>query len=1309
MLKTLGISLHDLPPVRVLGNGRYTVMLHDQGGGWSRLLGLALNDWVWDGQREQGGLLIYVRDLDSGEVVVFGAGQGTGPGTGMLAADGATVEVRERRADLELRMRVHVAAAHDSEVRELTLRSLAAADRRVAVTVYLPLALQHPGAQRAHPVFSRLFVQTERLASSGALLARRRPRAQGEAAPCCVARLLGPGELRWETDRARFLGRGWGLWCPRGIVEGLEERCNNVLDPAFALQRELPLAARGEAHLTFILGAALDREAAVALADLPLEALAPAVGASDAVESTADVLAESLAGRLLYRRSDAGLDSGRSAAALKDSSGQPLTSHSGVVWGWGMPTDRPFVLVQNATPGQVVAAANLQRGWRALGLDLPVLVLTTTAPDASGGPDGSGVPGVEGLVVRPLAAVPAHDLAVLRAVAGLVCGGTEGTGLASAAGVTPAGSLSPLTSGVGAAASVAADVTAPDVATPDVTTPDVTTPDTETLRFDNGCGGFSADGSEYVIRLRWHDGRLRLPPLPWINVLANPGFGTLVSETGAGCTWSVNSHQRRLTPWANDPVLDPPQETLWLQDLGANRQWSPLPIAGEPAYPEGGLGGKPLRTCSPPPYEVRHGFGRSVFLHTREGLRQRTTVFVHRSLPVKIVRLEITELLGRPRTLRLTARHPLVLGFQPEETRPHLQVGAEPARRLLLARNPLAGDFAGRVTFATLVTGGELQQPYWNCGEGRDFHQQLRWSQAAGGTVAVSILFGDVASETDLEALLTGLDSDEALRSALAEVEEFWTDLLGTVQVETPVPAIDVMLNGWLLYQTLACRMWGRTALYQSSGAFGFRDQLQDSGAFLTVRPELTRSQILLHASRQFVEGDVQHWWHEAPLDRGLRTRFADDLNWLPLLTAQYIEATGDHPVLDETIPFLTARTLAEGEDEAYLQAVPSGESASLYEHCCRALDRSLTRGRHGLPLMGTGDWNDGMNRVGREGLGESVWMGFFLYDILGRFVPLCEARRDGARVERYRAYREHLFSALNADGWDGQWYRRAWYDNGEPLGSVVSDECRIDALAQAWAVLSGAAPDERAEQALDALDSHLIDREGGLIRLLTPPFVDTPNDPGYIKGYVAGVRENGGQYTHAAAWVVKAMAERNRREAAAELFEMLLPVSHARDAAGVARYQTEPYAVVADVYGTEPHVGRGGWTWYTGSCGWLYRVGLESLLGLRLVDGDTLLLKPCLPDAWPGYRASYRTRNGGTLRIEVFNGGSSGVPATVTSATVVSTAATSVSMLSPGLPLWAELDGKPLTIEAGAVRIPLADLSRRHTLRVGLSGRPDA
>ena len=752
-------------------------------------------------------------------------------------------------------------------------------------------------------------------------------------------------------------------------------------------------------------------------------------------------------------------------------------------------------------------------------------------------------------------------------------------------------------------------------------------------------GDFSEDGRSFVMQA---GGDLEPTPQPWTNVVANEQGGFLISEMGAGFTWTANSRENRLTPWSNDPVGDPFGEALYLRDEKDGAHWSLLP---GPA-PAGAV------------YEVTHGWGYSTYaLHAR-GLQHETTLFVPRSDPVKIVRVQLTNTGKKSRQLSLYFYAQLVLGGLSAQTR--AAVTTSFADGVIYARNAERGEFSQRVAFASachdaevmlsatgsrrsfagpdgsLASPAALSAPRLSHEFGSDLDPcaalQLRLELDPDATFTCAFLLGEAADDAAARECLARYATLEAVAAAFTESTAFWQELLSGVQVRTPVPALDLMFNGWLAYQNLACRMWGRSAFYQSGGAFGFRDQLQDSSALLYLDPAITREQILLHASHQFVEGDVLHWWHP-PASKGIRTRFSDDLLWLPQITDFYISRTGDAAILDEEIGFVTAEQLEEAEDERFVWPQLADETAPLYEHCCRALDRSLTRGMHGLPLIGVGDWNDGMNRVGRKGRGESVWLGFFLFDILSNWIPICEERGDRIRARRYRAYRRELHAALNEAGWDGAWYRRAYYDDGAPLGSAQNDECRIDALAQAWAVISRAAPGQRAGQALAAMREQLVDEAAGIIRLLTPAFDRTPHDPGYIKGYVPGVRENGGQYTHAALWAVRALAEHGEHEAAARLLEMLSPVTRGSNG---ETYRGEPYVIAADVYGEPPHVGRAGWTWYTGSAGWMYRVLLESILGFELVAGKTVRLRPCLPAAWPGYSLRYRFADGTMYNFEV-------------------------------------------------------------------------
>jgi len=726
---------------------------------------------------------------------------------------------------------------------------------------------------------------------------------------------------------------------------------------------------------------------------------------------------------------------------------------------------------------------------------------------------------------------------------------------------------------------------------------------------------------------------LRPPPLPWVNVIANEQLGFIATDRGAGYTWSVNSRENRLTPWSNDPVTDPFGEALYIRDEDAGVFWSPTP------------GPAPGNA----PYEVRHGFGYTRYRHACAALEQEVTQFVPRFDAIKITTLRITNRGDRLRRLSIFSCTQWVLGVLPHETGASVVTEYDIENGAILAVNRERKEFAERVAFASVVQPSSDNQIQFTANRtafvgchgtmanpaalrsnapldgrtGSDYDPcaafRISIEIPPDGTIECAFVLGEAESADVARKLLQLYRDAGEIAEAFNEARAFWRDTLSAIRIETPSPAIDLMVNGWLAYQNLSCRMWGRSAFYQSGGAYGFRDQLQDAAALIYLDPALTRRQILTHAAHQFVEGDVLHWWHP-PTSKGIRTRFSDDLLWLPYITAFYLRTTGDESLLHEDARFVTAPELGSGEDEVFLFPEDSGESASVYEHCCRAIDRSLTVGAHGLPLIGTGDWNDGMNRVGREGRGESVWLGFFLYHILADFIPICQQQDDSDRVARFQAFRTTLGAALNDGGWDGGWYRRAYYDNGAPLGSAQNDECSIDVIAQAWAVLSGAAPRNRAEQALDAMEMHLVSEEEGLIRLLTPAFDRTPHDPGYIKGYLPGVRENGGQYTHGALWAVRALAEFGRTERAAHLLEMLSPVSHTRTPEEVAVYQAEPYVIAADVYGVDPHVGRGGWTWYTGSAGWMYRVALESVLGFQIIEGRVIALRPCIPAAWPGF-----------------------------------------------------------------------------------------
>ncbi|MEP6956640.1 MAG: cyclic beta 1-2 glucan synthetase, partial [Chthoniobacterales bacterium] len=708
---------------------------------------------------------------------------------------------------------------------------------------------------------------------------------------------------------------------------------------------------------------------------------------------------------------------------------------------------------------------------------------------------------------------------------------------------------------------------------------------------------------------------------------ANPTFGTVVSESGGAYTWSENAHEFRLTPWHNDSVQDTTGETFYIRDEETGQYWSPTP--------------GPARGRNP--YVIRHGFGYTVFEHYEHGIFSELWVFVAMDAPVKLCVFRLRNDSGGPRRISITGYWEWVLGDLRHKSLLNIQTEVDVKSGALLARNFFNTEFPDRIAFLDVsephrtVTGdrkeflgrnGTLAQPAslkrvrlsGKAGPGLDpcGAVQVTFDLADGQELETCFRLGVGRSLSDVQNLVQRFRRADANQTTLSAVHEYWNRTLGAVNVDTPDPAVNAMANGWLLYQTLGCRMWGRTGFYQSGGAYGFRDQLQDSMALVHAEPSLTREHLLRAARHQFREGDVQHWWHP-PAGRGVRTHFSDDYLWLPYATCRYVAAVADTGVLEEMIPFLDARPVMPEEEAYYDLPTRSQESATLYEHCVRAIEHGLKFGSHGLPLIGSGDWNDGMNMVGHEGRGESVWLAFFLYDVLTQFGALTRGR-DAVFADKCAAQAKELQRNIEKNAWDGAWYRRAYFDSGEPLGSQENPECQIDSLPQSWSIISGAGDPQRARAAMRAVDERLVKREAGLIQLFDPPFDRSALDPGYIKGYIPGVRENGGQYTHGAIWTVMAFALLGENERAWELFHLLNPIHHGGTPEQIAIYKVEPYVVAADVYARAPHTGRGGWTWYTGSAGWMYRLLLENLLGARL-EGNKLRLAPCFPADWTGYK----------------------------------------------------------------------------------------
>jgi cyclic beta-1,2-glucan synthetase len=1226
------------PDVHLLSNGRYHVVVTSAGGGYSRWRDLAITRWREDTTRDCWGTFVYLRDVATDEFwsatyqPTLGATK-----AGEVVFTQSRAEFRHVRADLEIHSQISVSPEDDVELRRITLTNTLPVARTIELTSYAEVVLAPQAADAAHPAFSNLFVQTEFVLPSSAVFCTRRARSLEEKPPWLMHLMKGPegrqGEISCETDRSRFVGRGGDLANPAAMQNRgpLSNTVGSVLDPIVSLRRTVSLRPHETVTIDLVLGVSADRVAALAQVEkyqsarmvdraFDLAWTHNQVTLRNLNISEADAqLYGRLAGALVYadpaRRANPGV--------LRDN----RRGQSGL-WGFGISGDLPLVMLRISDGRKLDLVRQLVQAhsyWRLKGLAVELIIVNEdvsvyrqslhdqiTALIASRN-EAQMLDKPAGIFVRHLEQIQHEDLVLLQSVARIVLDDERG---ALADQIAHRSVLDPV-------------IPALVLTRPPVNQPPPPAPPRE-LIFANGLGGFTRDGHEYVITLQPG----QTTPAPWINVLANPTFGTVVSESGSGYTWVENSHEFRLTPWSNDPVRDTPGEALYLRDEQSGQYWSPTPL--------------PARGATP--YVIRHGFGYTVFEHTEHGIASELWVYVAMDAPVKFSVLKLRNISGRPRKISVTGYWEWVLGDLRSKSLLHVQTEVDLKSGALLARNFYNTEFPDRIAFVDVsdgnrtVTGdrkefigrnGTLAHPAalrrarlsGRVGAGLDpcGAVQITFDLAEDQERETSFRLGVGRNPADVQNLIQRFRRQGANRIALEGVWTYWNRTLGAVNVDTPDPSVNVMANGWLLYQTLSARLWGRTGFYQSGGAYGFRDQLQDVMALVHAEPALTREHLLRAAARQFREGDVQHWWHP-PAGRGVRTHFSDDYLWLPYVTCRYVATVADTGVLDEKIGFLEARPVKPEEEAYYDLPNRAEESASLYQHCVRAIEHGLTFGIHGLPLMGCGDWNDGMSRVGNEGRGESVWLAFFLYDVLTQFSHVARQRGDVVFADRCVAQAKKVKENIEHHAWDGQWYLRAWFDNGEPLGSHTNPECQIDSLPQSWSIISGAGQPERSREAMQSVDHRLVRRDAGLIQLFDPPFDKSALNPGYIKGYIPGVRENGGQYTHGAIWTAMAFALMGESERAWELFAMLNPVHHGATAKQIATYKVEPYVVSADVYAVPPHTGRGGWTWYTGSAGWMYRLLVETLLGVNR-EGDYLRLEPRMPKQWPSYKIHYRYR----------------------------------------------------------------------------------
>jgi len=1277
------------PQYNLLSNGHYSLILAADGAGGAYWHNIALTRWQADPTRHQWGRFCYVRDLDNEQLFSVGMAPCDGDSSRCTVNfSPQSVEYQRREAALFCRLHVSLSSQHDIEARRLVIKNESDRERHLLLADFAEVVLAPERDDQRHPAFAKLFVESQYLPEEQVMIYRRRPRGDNEKpiylATCVLVQASVRHRLGWETDRTSFLGRGGTPARPRAMGEGLagfSGTTGPVLDPVIAAAQEISIPPQSEIEVIYLTGVSKSRSEL--LSTLRAYRSRPkARWVFDLARMQSEQELRNLhitAGEMRWMMDL--LSAVLAPVAPLRAPAQVLARSRHIqpgLWSRGISGDNPILLVHIRKEEELDFAEPILKAhtyWcgRAVAVDLVII------DEESAGYDQQTrdrlremIAEIRGRTLRKLSGsvvmVPGQELP-----------GEERTRLLAAARVildSSGGTVQSQLQGAASALRAQQQPLPPFVPVPPADdrpqpTPTLCRPDD--LLFDNGLGGFSADGREYVLHLEPG----QRPPAPWVNVIANPDFGCLVSEGGSCCTWAGNSGEHRLTTWNNDPVRDPSGEVLYLRDEETAEVWTPTP-APRPASA---------------PYQVRHGAGYSEFRHNSHGLEQSWRIFTDLKAPVKFGRLTLTNCWDRPRRLTATYYVEWVQGLVRANSWPHLVCEFDSESSALLARNAFVPDAEPGVAFLTaslpphglttdrhefIGNGTGLESPEAlsriglsgrvQCGVDPCAAYQVHIDLPAGETQQVYFVMGEGRDRAQALALAQEFRSPQRAEQCRETFENFWEEYLGRVQVQVPDKATEILVNRWLPYQTLACRLWGRSGFYQSSGAFGFRDQLQDVQALLWTHPEWTREHILRAASRQFQDGDVLHWWHENPL-RGVRTRCSDDLLWLPFVTAQYIRTTGDYEVLHEPVSYLSGTPLQKDEHERYAEFDPSEESGSLYEHCCRAIERASAVGPHGLPVIGNGDWNDGFSRISTTGRGESVWMGWFLLRVCRDMAPLCDFVGDPALAEYYRRLGENFRQQVEENGWDGDWYRRAYYDDGTPVGSKQSDECKIDLIAQTWSVLSQEAPTERARTAMASAYKHLVREDSRQVLLLRPAFDKTKKDPGYIKGYPPGIRENGGQYTHAATWSVWAAGGLGHSERAHHLFSLINPITHTDSPEGVQRYRTEPYVLAGDVYGVAPHAGRGGWTWYSGASGWLYRGALEALLGVRILDGNSLEIDPCLPESWDRFHLSLRYGDS-RYDIEVENCG--GGPLTLVELAV---------------------DGERLA----AARVPLADDGATH------------
>ncbi|CAN5249419.1 glucoamylase family protein [soil metagenome] len=1222
------------PEIQLLSNGKYHVMVSNAGGGYSRFNDIAVTRWREDSTRDSWGSFAYVRDLKDGEFwsTTFQPTLKEADSYEAIFSQGRA-EFRRIDRGIELHTEIIVSPEDNVEIRRIHITNHSRSERKIEITSYGEVVISLPSADDAHPAFSNLFVQTEILENQNAILCTRRPRSDEETPPWVFHLMKVRGakvdNVSYETDRFKFIGRGRSIVSPQVMnqKEPLSNTQGPVLDPIVSIQYRVTVDAEANTVVDYITGISESRVGCQSLVDkyqdrnfrnrafeLTWTHSQVVLRQINASESDAQLFSR-LASSVLYANPTLRAPKD---ILIKNTRGQSA------LWSHSISGDLPIILLQISDSTNLTLIKQLMQAraywlFKGLILDLVIInedhsgyrqVLQEQVQSLIAAGVGINTAAHQGnIIVRLADQISTEDRVLLQTVARVIISDKNGTLPDHLNRRQPFTSNIPLLPAVKLIEPVEHNIKIDDRV------------------FDNGTGGFSTDGTEYIITTN----SKKPTPLPWSNIIANPDFGTIVTESGPVYTWAENAHEFRLTPWNNDPISNNGGEAFYMRDEETGLVWSPMP------FPAG----------SKSTYVTRHGFGYSIFETIHDGIATEVWIFVDRIEKIKFTVVKVRNVSGRHRSLSTTGYAEWVLGGLRPSSVMHVVTELDAETNSLLSRNSYNTEFPNRVAFFDagaskfnftadrnefIGRNGTLEKPEamrrtrlsGNQGAGLDSCSaiQVPFLLASGQEKEIIFRMGSAKDLQEARNMMARFSGKDAAINSLATVRDFWTKTLSQTRIKTPDQSINILSNGWLLYQVISCRIWGRTGFYQSGGAFGFRDQLQDILSVMDAAPELARHQILLSASRQFKEGDVQHWWHP-PLGRGVRTRCSDDFLWLAFATSRYVTHTQDFGILTEMVAFIEGRALNVDQESNYDLPNSTDHRTTLYDHCKRAIINGMKFGIHGLPLMGSGDWNDGMNNVGIKGQGESVWLAFFLFDVIRRFEPLAILMKDEAFVQMCKSTSDQL--RINIDkAWDGEWYRRAYFDDGTPLGSSMSEECKIDSISQSWAVLSEAGTPEKTFAAMESVDKYLVDRKNSLLRLLDPPFNHSKKDPGYIKGYLPGVRENGGQYSHAAIWMVMAVARMGNHQRTWELLQLVNPLNHGRTAEEIAIYKTEPFVMAADVYGVAPHIGRGGWTWYTGSAGWMSQLIIESFLGLRR-EGNIIYLNPCVPDHWNTFEIDYR------------------------------------------------------------------------------------